>query len=246
MTIDLHGLWRDDALPVYIMDNHRAALWCWMQVLTRSDPYLFAHIDHHWDHLADAIAHLATLESKHAEVCASLDTFDQLRPTTDPDAEYPILRWDNYIAPFLRLYPRATAVHMAARDPRGLESAIPETVKWWRGPTAPDAFARGCDPLELIASLPDLLRASDARAVVNIDLDVFEEEDNPDTEAERYAARVPREQIPILFDAVRAQMDRILVVTIALSPECSGGWDLAFKTCALACKALGIRAPGGA
>ena len=36
---------------VYVMDNHRAALWCWLQELDLSKPHSLIHIDRHTDTL---------------------------------------------------------------------------------------------------------------------------------------------------------------------------------------------------
>lgn len=44
-------LWKDDDLPIYVMDNHRLALWCWEQEYAKgsySKVHLI-HVDRHWD-----------------------------------------------------------------------------------------------------------------------------------------------------------------------------------------------------
>lgn len=37
---------------VYVMDNHRAALWCWLQHIDPKQPYSLFHMDQHYDTLA--------------------------------------------------------------------------------------------------------------------------------------------------------------------------------------------------
>jgi hypothetical protein len=42
-------LWRLDRL--YVMDNHRLALWCWWQRLPESERWHYLHVDCHYDAL---------------------------------------------------------------------------------------------------------------------------------------------------------------------------------------------------
>ena len=46
---DCHSnlLWKEDEKPIYIMDNHLSALWCWMQECDPDGKYNFMHIDRH-------------------------------------------------------------------------------------------------------------------------------------------------------------------------------------------------------
>ena len=83
---------------VHVMDNHRAALWCWLQELDLEEPHSLIHIDRHTD----------TLQSR-------LDEWMQRLPswTADIDAylaqtyrmeahDHPVIRWDNYLSIHLR------------------------------------------------------------------------------------------------------------------------------------------------
>lgn len=45
----LKFLWKSDDAPIYIMDNHLAAAWCWMQECKIDEEYNFMHIDQHSD-----------------------------------------------------------------------------------------------------------------------------------------------------------------------------------------------------
>ena len=45
----LKFLWKSDNAPIYIMDNHLAAAWCWMQECITDEKYNFMHIDQHSD-----------------------------------------------------------------------------------------------------------------------------------------------------------------------------------------------------
>jgi hypothetical protein len=46
-------LWRTGS--TYIMDNHRDALWCWLQHLIPGKEYNLFHIDRHFDMLDSRI-----------------------------------------------------------------------------------------------------------------------------------------------------------------------------------------------
>lgn len=47
-------LWRDG--NTYVMDNHRAALWCWLQHITPGERLSLLHIDCHTDTKSISIA----------------------------------------------------------------------------------------------------------------------------------------------------------------------------------------------
>lgn len=42
-------VWKADGLPIYIMDNHRVALWCWYQEMNNENNLRLIHIDNHPD-----------------------------------------------------------------------------------------------------------------------------------------------------------------------------------------------------
>lgn len=42
-------VWKADGLPIYIMDNHRTALWCWYKEIDIKNNLKLIHIDNHPD-----------------------------------------------------------------------------------------------------------------------------------------------------------------------------------------------------
>ena len=48
-AVDTIFIWESDNHPIYIMDNHLAAAWCWMQECNPNEEYNFMHIDQHSD-----------------------------------------------------------------------------------------------------------------------------------------------------------------------------------------------------
>jgi len=230
-------LWKDDALPVYIMDNHRAALWCWMREMRPDARYAFIHVDYHWDQKLLAPPYVERIRDAMAEIRDDLGVFDALESAqVGRKGPFPMVRWDNYIDPFLALFPKVDAMHFAACE---RTDKVDRTLEWWRDrargvgkrtPTARHYAAR-----DFVSVLPDVLHRARSRTVINIDLDVF-----------GYAGRRlgrSGEQPPLLsrslsrlFAPVREHIGRAHAVTIALSPECCGprdrGWDRAFALCA--------------
>ena len=93
-------LWKKD--NVYIMDNHRAALWCWFQHISADEKINLLHIDKHTD----------TLQSRLKEwvnACPDLWTIkleEYLSFIHEKDAgqDVPLFRWDNYGSIFLEKY----------------------------------------------------------------------------------------------------------------------------------------------
>ena len=83
---------------VYVMDNHRAALWCWLQELDLTAPHSLIHIDRHPDalqsRLDEWLKHLPSW-------AAGIDAY--LGKTYRSDGfDCPVIRWDNYLSIYLR------------------------------------------------------------------------------------------------------------------------------------------------
>jgi hypothetical protein len=95
-------LWRYG--NVYVMDNHRAALWCWLQHVDPRSRHSIFHIDRHND----------TLQARLDEWLANLPeslvdlTIDQyLAFSYVPDVlgrSIPVFRWDNYLSIYFALF----------------------------------------------------------------------------------------------------------------------------------------------
>ena len=48
-AVDAIFLWKSDNHPIYVMDNHLCATWCWLQECDFHSSYNFMHIDQHSD-----------------------------------------------------------------------------------------------------------------------------------------------------------------------------------------------------
>ena len=91
-------LWNHE--NVYIMDNHRAALWCWLQSMSNDKKYSVYHIDMHYDlspgivkRLPENLPDLATI------------TFNEYLSLSRADGgPVPLIIYDNYLSIFEEIY----------------------------------------------------------------------------------------------------------------------------------------------
>ncbi len=88
---------------VYVMDNHRAALWCWLRHIKENSNLdgLF-HIDRHFDALQGDIDSWI----RQSSCIKDLDIHAYLLKEDKDCGEKSVLlyRWDNYLSIFLALY----------------------------------------------------------------------------------------------------------------------------------------------
>ncbi|MBY5315450.1 UPF0489 family protein [Rhizobium leguminosarum] len=134
-------LWQDG--NIYLMDNHRAALWCWQQKLDLySQPHSLMHIDRHYDALRAGV-HVRKMPNLRTISAANYlaDTF-QLS-----SGRIPRFRWDNYLSIYLRVFRKQLRTlrlltHRDGDRPRfnpmfeSEPDELPENVDFWleRGP----------------------------------------------------------------------------------------------------------------
>lgn len=92
-------LWQTD--NVYVMDNHKSALWCWLQTCNSTKSYNFMHIDRHYD-LLDNFSNddlVAVIEDNHIG-------FDDFSNLMDSKGQHKVIRCDNYIRAGYYIHPR--------------------------------------------------------------------------------------------------------------------------------------------
>lgn len=230
--IHLNFLWKADGLPLYIMDNHLAAAWCWMQECSAEEGYQFFHIDRHNDlgTLAPYICYQQLKENPRI----SIDEYTGLRNSLITQQDRPAFTWDNYINQTIQLFPDwfrkcvyATHKRLDDRERRmNLGCNVIEETS----------------PFHLLKTLDDALTINDyqwlmAKArnetpdkwIVNIDLDYFFDYD--------YNNHIQRimtdEYIRSIAEVINKHLKNIKVVTVAISPECCGGWIPALEAALL-------------
>lgn len=207
---------------VYIMDNHRAAMWCWLQEVPSDENVLLLHIDEHFDTLSSPMAQWIP----HLPELRGLNIDDYLALTfPGRDGTLPLIRWDNYLSLFLERYGKQ------------LRRAIFITHNEGEKPQFEGAFHP--TPEKVPANMGFYLDHP-ARAIINVDLDYFFCNDGQDKRRMMFSD----DYISSIFGSIRAHMDagKVACLTLCLTPDenYTGGWAQAEELCARVCAMLGI------
>lgn len=223
----LNFLFKSD--NIYVMDNHLAAGWAWLQNIDIHKSYNFFHIDQHYDlidntsSIQEVIIEKGILLNK-----LTLNQYLELRQPsiTDQyialDQQTKLFRWDNYIANINDVYPalfklRYFATHKG--DDHKLENFIDEEI----------------DSFNLNNSIKKNIGKEDGdKWILNLDIDYFFSNDYPITQnfSDTYIIN--------LITEIKNNLSNIEVFTICLSPECCGGWIPAIDKAKLICNILDI------
>lgn len=199
---------------IYIMDNHRLALWCWLRELDLKQSFNFLHIDAHDDCLVHPNMGDFQLSSM------GLDKLDTYMNYKDPLQENSSLfRWDNYLPFFFLTYKNIINKKIIFGHDLGLAGDFTFRHGPW-----------------------DLYRFSNKMMnwkpwVVNIDLDYFYARDM------KNHLLFSQDYMSNFFDQLSAYYDEgvIKLITVALSPECCGGWDQSLKALELFNKSFNLK-----
>jgi hypothetical protein len=211
LSTAINFLWRDGSL--FIMDNHRAAAWCWLQHLGCAEPFVVFHVDAHYD-TAGAGGRLIEGQPKTSTLSLPeyLDAY-----IDDSGDKIAIYRWDNYIS--LLHYHHSTLV-----------------AKWYFATHGigqqPDFEFSAISAGNLLKAV-SALQAEKAPVVLNIDLDYFRS-----VQGDRFPPEARAEFFQRIAE-LRAS-DRIAAITVCLSPECCGSWSSAEELLREFTDALGV------
>lgn len=214
---DLNFLWRKD--HVYIMDNHRAAMWCWLQEIDPKNKYDFFHIDRHFDTLYSNID--SWLKILPDLTPLGLDEYLNL---AEKDGRTPVIQYANYLSIFLERYASSLDTCWFSTYNEG------DKPRWKNSQTPP--------PKSLPSGLEYWLEDSKRQWIINLDIDLFFCNDASDGQMQFHSDSY----IESIGNAFKRQKDKgkIAVITIALSPEWSGGWEEAKRVCNILTKSMGI------
>lgn len=202
-TYDLSLLKNDG--KVYVMDNHMAAAWCWGQKLDFNQSYNLLHIDKHYDLLEGGtdLAVSTILDSQFEIKNSSISEYCSLRSERGQ-----VFRFDNYMTILQKLYPglfneKKFATHKAGTIPKDWKfyeiqtiDLPTENIKYW-------------------------IEREKLNWIVNIDIDYFFTQNSND----EYFQFLTDDYIISFAKQLKLVMDRIEVLTIALSPSFCGGID---------------------
>lgn len=219
-TFNQNFLWRDGS--VYVMDNHRAALWCWLQELDLTKKHSLLHIDKHYDALQSRIDEW--LENLPPSWDLSIEEYlnqsyeNEFGPTR-------VFRWDNYLSIYLEIFGKAVdrcylATHLDGDRP--IHQGVMEKKIW-----------------DLPANTDYWLEDDHGPWIVNVDLDYFFYRTGESADL-----MVSEKYLKTCFDALAKRMAEgvVSVVTICLTPdeEFTGGWGPSEQLAEQICSYLGV------
>lgn len=223
-SCDLNLLWNTG--KCYIMDNHLAASWCWMQKIDPIGKYNYFHIDRHYDLLDSQLDSWITVlkQSNFDFKKSSINELVSIKynPLGVSDIFCPVFRWDNYFTILLRFYPNLIDTLYFATHEDGdksielemYEASITElhgNINFW------------------------ITRKIENKWILNLDIDYFFT-DNED----QCFQFLSDEYILLIAEEIKKSWDLIEVFTIALSPEFCGGWDESIRIAKLITNYLNI------
>jgi hypothetical protein len=107
------------------MDNHRAALWCWLKHIKLNRKYGLFHIDAHYD-----AATISDEQLKQIPDIASISFEDYLSISIQGimGEDVPLIRWDNYLYAFGTIYRKQIDDFFVATHKIG--TPPPDTIHW--------------------------------------------------------------------------------------------------------------------
>lgn len=197
----LNFLWKEN--NVYVMDNHLAAGWCWLQACSMDEHYSFLHIDQHTD---DALQIFTP--SDYDSLLNRLPSFsieDYCNEhIMDNGVRCQTFQCESYIRPIAKLYPqwfdkKLFAVHKPQSFHSHPNDELPNIMQINRR--------------QLIDYIESLLE-SDTKWIVNLDLDYLYLDNRQ---------ILPSCCLEKIGEAISLVRGKIQVLTIALStPWCEG------------------------
>ncbi|WP_432735075.1 UPF0489 family protein [Maridesulfovibrio sp. FT414] len=200
-AIKLNFLWQHE--NVFIMDNHRAALWCWLAALKEEGELNLFHVDRHFDALFSKqdYAHFP-----HADF-EDLSIGEYLACGYDNDffAVTPLFRWDNYLGLFVEKFRERVGSWAFATHGKGTP---PHSIRY-----------AAYEPWEFPAAIGELK----GKWIFNLDLDYFFGRMGNGQMGRLFTDEYIRGWGQALAHAV--EQGTVRTLTISLSPECAAGWE---------------------
>jgi hypothetical protein len=211
-SVNQNLLWRDG--NVYLMDNHRAALWCWQQEI---DLYKTKHSVFHLDRHTDCLGANLDQHIRDMPDLRGLSITDYLNAEVQLGfGTTPLFRWDNYLSLHLSIFGDQVEIlrsadHDDGDDPRHISTIrsqadeIPPNLLYW-------------------------LKHNQSPWIVNIDLDYFFclSPNLDDDGGEIWMPMFSEEFVESIFGEFKKGLDENLIgaLTICLTPtDFTPGWE---------------------
>lgn len=195
---------------IYVMDNHLCASWCWEQKINPTYHYGIFHIDRHYDLLNN-------LSDDYLEANYNLLTGEQFDAFISLSGTNGI-RFDNYLDAFCRLHPGVLikAYYCTHRDGSDWHNMSLDSIS---------SDATDVKIYDLVDNVDYWIGKSDIEHwILNIDLDFFFQGQGE----EGYYRFLTTHYVKKLCRAIKKVLDKIDVISIALSPEFCNGWGAIF------------------
>ena len=209
----------------YVIDNHLAASWCWMNQVDVNVSHNLFHIDRHYDllhfpntvqtQIIDAGVDLSSL---------NLDQYLALRQPMHGTIDAALFRWDNYIGNLNLVYPNFFSAKYFATHNDG--TALPGFID------------NEYEIKDLTNNIDYWMSQRENKWILNLDIDYF----FANSDNGKYQMLTDQYIIELCRNIRRARK-YIAVITICLSPECCGGWDISIEKAKLICDVLGFDLP---
>lgn len=214
-------LWHND--KVYVMDNHRDAAWCWLQQCKDGESYNFMHIDRHYDmgdfYSEDDLKFFKSNRNMNYSTYANL---------MQKEERAKVMRWDNYIRLAYDLRPNwfRTNIFLTHRQGDVCETRRKNNMKIYELDTLFMYSYMYQYLLNLSEFLDGVVKGSgDLKWIVNLDLDVFfyhfDERIHTQLFSDDYIVEIGK--------LLQRALNKIQVLTIAISPDCLIGDDMEEK-----------------
>ena len=223
---DLNFLYNEGKF--FIMDNHLGAGWSWLNKLDPLSNYNFFHIDQHKDLCCNAPLEKYDHIKENPKLL--LNEYLALEYKPHPAANFTqVFNYENYILQVKELFPNWFCLNYFACPEYVYDKLIKieynvdcyqlaNNISYWVHD------GKNHDS----ASSPQKLN----KWILNLDIDYFFFENKFQLFTDEY--------IRTLCHDIIKGIDDIAVVTIALSPECCGGWDNSLRIANLISKELGL------
>ena len=219
-AFDTVFLWKSKKHPIYVMDNHLCAAWCWLRECNPSSSYNFLHIDRHSDLKGCGYPHEIEFLRKNPKISFE----DYIAITYNNGDKYPFFQWDNYIRACQYLYPKWFEVNLffthdfndCKDNDWGYKHFPIQTMN------CVDVGYNLTQYIQEPSKYLSLIKNSwKNKWILNIDLDFFWDSEGVKIFDDEF--------IRDLGKRINNALDNIQVLTIALSPDCVGGANMSEK-----------------
>lgn len=193
---------------IYVMDNHLCAAWSWLQKIDTNKSYDLIHIDRH----NDLLFPIPTIQKDLLDDNIDLKKitffeFLSLKEKNNENFELQLFRWDNYILSIDYVYPKLFGKkYFITKEPYQNSEFIDFEF----------------EIEDFLRDFSSWIKNSKNGCILNLDVFYFQNKE--------FYKLYSEEVIQKVGELIKQNLENIDVLTIALSPECCGGWENSINT----------------